>query len=171
MERVLGFGGKSAEDNVLDGFITGKAYIIDNELLPANSKNNGNKLASVRVTDQLNLPVGLQIRFRPLGHFYQVGYLIQLDADAVQPVEVELTEVYLVVGKHLAEGVMRGWAVERGVSMQLSAARSHDPNTKPAAPGAGAAGEAGVSMQFTACGQSAQPLPSPFYWGQGCLPQ
>lgn len=133
MERLLGFGGKSAEDNVLDGFITGKAYIIDNELLPADSKNNGNKLASVRVTNQLNLPVALQVRLRPLGHFYQVGYLIQLDADAVQPVEVELAEVYLVVGKHLAEGVMRGWAVERGVSMQLSAARPHDPNTKPAA--------------------------------------
>jgi len=37
MERLLGFGGKSAEDNVLDGFITRKAYVIDNELLPANS--------------------------------------------------------------------------------------------------------------------------------------
>lgn len=134
MERLLGFGGKSAEDNVLDGFITKKAYIIDNELLPANSKNNGNKLASVRVADQLNLPVGLQVRLRPLGHFYQVGYLIQLDADAVQPVEIKLAEVYLVVGKHLAEGVMRGWAVERGVSMQLSYARPHGPPTPPPPP-------------------------------------
>ena len=103
MDRLLGFGGKSAEDNVLDGFITGKAYIINNELLPADSKNNGNKLASVRVADQLNLPVGLQVRLRPLGHFYRVVYLIQLDADAVQPVEIELAKVYLVVGKHRAE--------------------------------------------------------------------
>ena len=76
-------------------------------------------------------------------HFYQVGYLIQLDADAVQPVEIELAEVYLMVGKHLAEGVMRRWAVELGVSMQLSATRPHDPNTKPAAPGTAVAGEVG----------------------------
>lgn len=143
MERLLGFGGKSAEDNVLDGFITGKAYIIDNELLPADSKNNGNKLASVRVADQLNLPVGLQVRLRPLGHFYQVGYLIQLDADAVQPVEIELAEVYLVVGKHLAEGVMRGWAVERGVSMWLIYARPPTPPQPP--PARRRLREAGVS--------------------------
>lgn len=120
LERVPGFGGRWTEDNILDGFITEKASIIDHELLPAYSKNNGDKPASIRVADQLNLPVGLQVRLRPLGHFYQAGYLIQRDADAVQSVEIELAEVCLVVGKHLAERVMRGWEAERGVSMQLT---------------------------------------------------
>ena len=59
MERLVGFGCEAAADDVLDGFITGKAYVVDNELLPADSKNNGNKLASVRVADQFNLPVRL----------------------------------------------------------------------------------------------------------------
>ena len=59
IERLLGFFGEPSEDNVLDGFITRKVYVVDNELLPGDGKNNGNKLAAVRVACYLDLSIGL----------------------------------------------------------------------------------------------------------------
>ncbi len=76
IERPLGFLGESSEDNVLDGFITREVYVIDNELLTGDGKNNGNKLAAVRVARYLNLPIGLQVCLGTFRHFYQIGYLV-----------------------------------------------------------------------------------------------
>ena len=55
MERLLGFCGESAEDDVLDGFIGRKFYVFDDKLLFDNSKDNGDELSLVRVADDFNL--------------------------------------------------------------------------------------------------------------------
>jgi hypothetical protein len=100
MERLLGFLGESAEDNVLDGFIAGNLYVVDDKLLfGAGGKKNGNELALVRVADYLNLPVLPQIRLGPFRNVDQVLNLIQVDTDAAQPVQVKPAEVYFVVLK------------------------------------------------------------------------
>lgn len=102
MERLLAFFGKSAEDNVLDGFITRQIYVFNGDFLVNQREKNGDELSLVRVADNLNCPLFLQKHLRPLRYLNQVGDFFKQNAEAVQPVEVEFSEVDFVVREHSA---------------------------------------------------------------------